>query len=129
MPRSFWYALVFGSAVVGCHSAPPTTGSPRPADGGGGGAMFQLVLKPARGGGPEVTAVEARAELRGPSPAGTQPFSIRAPIVYASVTGIADRIQNLEVRDPSGVVPLTSQDDPVNRGGFPFYRHWRAGRV
>jgi len=33
------------------------------------------------------------------------------------------------VRDASGAVSLKVEDDPVNPGGFPYYRHWRAERA
>src|SRR6185503_10165209 len=56
----------------------------------------------------------------------TRAFSVRAPITYASVAGIADSIRDLVVRDAEGPIPLRQEDDPVNRGGFPYYRHWRA---
>lgn len=32
------------------------------------------------------------------------------------------------MRDAQGVVPMKVEDDPADRGGFPFYRHWRAER-
>lgn len=89
---------------------------------------FDVLFRPVREDGREVTAIEVRGELRGGAPPAGQPFSIQAPITYASVTGIADRIEALQLRDASGSVPLVVQDDPVNPGGFPYYRHWRAGR-
>src|ERR1700733_13901195 len=84
-----------------------------------------ISIRPVRSGGPEVTAVELTTEIRGTLPA-ARTFSVQSPIVYAGRTGIADRVDGLVVRDASGAVPLTVQDDPVNRGGFPYYRHWRA---
>lgn len=54
---------------------------------------------------------------------------MRSPITYAGRGGIADRVDSLVVRDATGVVALTVVDDPVNRGGFPYYRHWRADRA
>ena len=93
------------------------------------GPVLDVTLRPERAGGPEVTAIDVRVEVRGVSSREGQTFSVRAPVVYASVTGIADRIQQLAVRDSAGSVPLTTQDDPVNRGGFPYYRHWRADRA
>src|SRR5262245_10893531 len=92
-------------------------GAQAPAD------TFELVCRPVRGGGPEVTAIEIRAEWRCSTSRQGQPFSIQAPITYASVTGIADRIEGLEVKDAGGIVPLTVADDPLNPGGFPYYRH------
>jgi M61 glycyl aminopeptidase len=90
---------------------------------------FDVTLRPVRRGGPEVTAIEVRTVLRGASFEGEKRFAIKAPIVYAGVTGIADRIRDLEVRDASGLVPLDTQDDPANPSGFPFFRNWRAKRA
>jgi hypothetical protein len=88
-----------------------------------------IAMRPMRGQGPEVTGIDVRIELRGGPPASTNGFSVSAPITYASVTGIAERITDLAVRDASGAVPLDIKDDPVNPGGFPFYRHWAAART
>jgi len=55
-------------------------------------------------------------------------FSVRAPVTYAGVRGIADRVERLTVQDSIGVVTLTPSDDPPDPGGFPSYRHWRADR-
>lgn len=60
--------------------------------------------------------------------ADTAAFSLRAPITYAGVRGIADRVQRLVVRDAIGDVPLALTDEPADPGGFPNYRHWRATR-
>lgn len=90
---------------------------------------FDVAIRPVRSGGPEVTAVEFRMELRGALSQKVQPFSLQAPVTYAGRTGIADRVDNLIVRDISGAVPLKVEDDPVNPGGFPYYRHWRAERA
>ncbi len=92
-------------------------------------AIIDVLIRPVRDGRPEVTAVAVRVELSGEHLASSGPFSIRAPITYASVTGIADRIEALQLADPDGVVPVTIQDDPVDPGGFPHYRHWQAARA
>ena len=79
--------------------------------------------------GDDVVAIEVRTELKGlPDSAGTS-FSLSAPITYAGVRGIADRVQNLEVKDTRGVVSFRVEDDKANPGGFPYYRHWRAERA
>lgn len=88
---------------------------------------LDIMLRPVRNGGAEVTSIEVRAVLD--EAESDNAFSVRAAITYAGVTGIADRIEALEVADKSGAVPLTIDDDPVNPGGFPYFRHWRAGRA
>ncbi len=82
-----------------------------------------------RNGGPEVVALAVRAEVRGLSAAASRSFRVSAPITYAGVRNIADRVDSLVLRDASGVVPLTTQNDAANPGGFPYYRHWRATRA
>lgn len=118
MRRTF--AMVLASLAV-TQAIPARTQVPRAA------ASFDVVFRPVRTGGPQVTAIVVRAELR--SHAAIPAFSVQAPVSYATVTGVADRIEGLSVADAAGAVPLTVQDDPVNPGGFPWFRHWRATRA
>ncbi len=118
-------AIVLGLAIVGATGACGGSG-PKPAP-GPEQRTLNVALRPVRGGSGNVTDLSVRWELRGRAP-NAQRFSIRAPIVYASVAGIADSMQDLAVRDAKGVVPLQHEDDPVNAGGFPYFRHWRAER-
>lgn len=84
--------------------------------------------KPVRAGGQDVVGIDVRAVLAElPASAGAT-FSLRAPIVYAGVPGIAERTQGLTVRDAEGEVPLRIEDDVPTPGGFPYFRHWRATR-
>ncbi|MFB3828126.1 MAG: hypothetical protein ACE15B_15255 [Bryobacteraceae bacterium] len=92
------------------------------------GIKLEWTLRPEREAGPEVKAVAVRMEMTGAPQPGDKPFSLCSPIVYASRGGMADHVKNLEVKDSSGAVPLVVEDDPVNKGGFPYYRHWRATR-
>lgn len=87
---------------------------------------LDTVLKPVRDGGTEVTAIEVKAELAGGE---GEALVLSAPVVYAGVRGVADRVQDLVVTDAKGVVPLTSVDDPAAPGGFPYFRHWTAQRA
>lgn len=87
-----------------------------------------MTVRPVRNGGPEVTSIDVRTEIRGALEQATTPFSVRAPVVYAGVQNIANRVGNLAVRDATGSVTLVVQDDPAAPGGYPYYRHWRAAR-
>jgi hypothetical protein len=87
---------------------------------------FDVTFTPVRRGGPEVTAIVVHSTVRG-APA-DKPFVITAPVVYAGVRGIADRVTDLKVRDDKGDVPLTLSEDKPVPGGFPYFRHWTAGR-
>lgn len=88
---------------------------------------LQMELRPVRDGGAEVTAIEVHAVLRGAPRAG-EPFSLTAPIVYAALTGVADRVEGLTVTDSRGPVTFEIENDPPAKGGFPYFRHWRATR-
>jgi hypothetical protein len=93
---------------------------------GDGQGSVSLTVRPSRAGGAEVSTIAVQVEMRGNF---TRPLSVRAPITYAGVRQIADRIDSLVMRDASGNVPLTTRDDPTDPGGFPFYRHWQATRA
>jgi hypothetical protein len=109
-------AAVLSSLAVGVHHAAAV--DPQPA--------FDVVFKPVRDGGPEVTAIAVTETLRGLS-AG-KPLVLSAPVIYAGVPGIADRVKDLAVRDDQGAVPLSVSEDAKVPGGFPYYRHWTAAR-
>lgn len=87
---------------------------------------FHVVLRPVRNGTPDVVALEVSEILS--EAAHADSFSITAPVVYAGVSGIAERVEQLVVHDSLGEVPLTARDDAAAAGGFPFFRHWRAAR-
>ncbi len=122
--RTLRLALVAISAVSTSASAQRGT---RPI--GDPVGTVEHVWRPVRDGGPDVAAIEVRTSLIGFPDSVGRSFSVTAPITYAGVRGIADRVQNLEVKDPAGVVTFHVEDDKANPGGFPFYRHWRADRA
>jgi hypothetical protein len=119
-----------GLVPLGIVALSTVAGSQRPTSSGSSSGNIELAvtIHPIRSGGPEVTSVEVRTEIRGAIDS-TRRFSAESPIVYAGRTGIADRVDGLVIRDSNGDVPVTTHDDPVNRGGFPYYRHWRANRA
>lgn len=84
----------------------------------------QVSLHPATQGG-AVTAIDVAITLPGGVVDG---FALTAPIVYPGAPGVADRLTAIVVSDADGVVPLAVRDDPAVPGGFPYYRHWSAGR-
>ena len=110
LARWLWAGLVSGATACspGMDAAP----------------TFDIELAPVRDGNAEVTAVDVRWELR----AGPDSLTLVAPIVYAGVTGIADRIERLEAKDREGSLALAANDDPAAPGGFPYFRHWRPMR-
>src|SRR5262245_17453133 len=85
-------------AAIGCRhaqsspaGAPPTPAQPR--------LDMDFTVRPLRGGGPEVTAVAVRQEIRGVVDQTKRPLSLRVGIVYTSRAGIADRVDSLVMRD------------------------------
>ena len=89
---------------------------------------FDVRLRPIRDNGGEITAIDVQSTLSGFLTPDSGPFSLAAPVVYAGVAGIADRVEGLTVADAEGAVPLVQEDDPAAPGGFPYFRHWRAQR-
>ena len=97
------------------------------AENGEAGGHFEVTLRPVADGG-QVTAIEVHSVIHGSQVPDSGPFSVTAPVVYAAVAGIADRVSDLRLRDSEGEIPLSHEDDPPAPGGFPYYRHWRAER-
>jgi hypothetical protein len=87
---------------------------------------FDAVFQPVRDGGPDVTAIVVRSTVRG-APA-DKPLVLNAPVVYAGVYGVADRVKDLTVTDGRGAVALTVSEDKPVPGGFPYFRHWTTAR-
>src|SRR5512146_64862 len=114
--------LVTCPLAVRAQSAP----RPRASTSSTSSRTLALTWRPVRDGSPEVAALAVAETLS--AAAGPRALSLRAPITYAGVRGIADRIQRLVVRDSIGDVPLEASDEPADPGGFPNYRHWRATR-
>lgn len=56
-------------------------------------------------------------------------FSLAAPVVYAGVEGIADRMQDIQLVDAAGPAALAISDDPAAPGGFPYFRHFTPDRA
>jgi hypothetical protein len=99
------------------------------SDAGGDNAVITVTVRPLAMISSRIEAVAVRSEISGALSRVTQRFSVRAPIVYAGVGEIADRVDSLVMRDASGVVPFSVLDEPPRPGGSPYYRHWRANRV
>ncbi len=91
-------------------------------------ASFKLLLRPVRDDGGGVAAIEVRSEINAALLPDSGRLTLSAPIVYAGVYGIADRIRDLTAADAAGEIELIAEDDPPASGGFPYFRHWRAAR-
>lgn len=125
-----FFALGLGMALAGM-AAPASSQSQQAPDASAAAepaGLFETLLRPLREAGTEVTSIAVRSVIRDARLTGDQPFTLSAPIVYAAVPGIADRVKDLVVADPQGIVPMRASDDPAAPGGFPYFRHWRAQR-
>lgn len=95
--------------------------------GGAQAQVFDSTFKPLTGPDGEVRAIAVRSVLSAvPEAAGA--FQLSAPVVYAGVPGIAERVTDLQVLDAQGPVPLSAADDPAVPGGFPYFRRWTPQR-
>lgn len=90
---------------------------------------YEITLRPELNGEGEVEAIAVRSTLSGGLKEGETLLKLSAPVVYVNVEGIADRITELDVRDVSGPVEFTLEEDAAVPGGFPYFRHWTATRA
>ncbi|MFN8666853.1 MAG: hypothetical protein U0164_06570 [Gemmatimonadaceae bacterium] len=90
---------------------------------------LSIVVRPVRASLPEVQQVVIEATIAAIADAARARLCFRAPITYAGRTGIADRVSNLRLRDASGDVAVTIENETSDPGGFPYYRHWCATRA
>lgn len=134
MMTFFLRALLLGGMAAAIALALPAgpvraqPGDGQAGDGETGSSTFEVLLRPVRDAGTEVTAIAVRSTLRGAQLPDGERLRLAAPVVYAGVPGIADRVEDLEVTDRDGIVPVSADDDPAVPGGFPYFRHWTAGR-
>jgi hypothetical protein len=116
-------ATLLALALPQATPAQPAAAAPAAA------GRMEVLLRPVRDGGTDVTAIAVRQVIRNGNLGADERLSLTAPIVYAGVVGIADRVENLVVTDREGVVPLAVTNDAAVPGGFPYFRHWRATRA
>jgi carboxypeptidase C (cathepsin A) len=91
-------------------------------------APFEITLRPVRDAGGEVSAIEVHETIPAAKNLAGAALRFSAPVTYAAVTHVADRIQSLKVQDADGLVPLETTEDPAASGGYPYYRHWTPSR-
>ncbi len=88
---------------------------------------FDVTLKPVRDTAGQVTGIAVTSSINA-APADGAPLSLSAPVVYAALRGVADRVTDLKVSDAQGDVPLSVSEDAPVPGGFPYFRHWKIAR-
>jgi hypothetical protein len=106
-------ALVLALARPGVAAEPPST--------------LDVLITPIVNSDSRVSFVDVRLEIG--QPAGTpRSLALRIPVVFAGVPGIADAIEGLAATDAAGPLDLTMSQDPSDRGGFIYFRHWKSTR-
>jgi len=114
--RLYSRILVLATAAAGCSR-------PQPVQPASSLPQLTVLARPVRNGAEQIQYLAVREEIRGPIEQRAHPFSLRVGIVHTGRRGIADRVDSLVMRDVSGDVPLTIEDDPVNASGYTYYRH------
>lgn len=78
--------------------------------------------------GEHISHVEVELEMSTEDRRSEEPFTLRAPVIFAGVDGIADRVEDLRVTDEKGEVGLEQTDDQADAGGFMYWRKWKTTR-
>ena len=94
---------------------------------------MDILARPVRLEGADVEYVQMRMQLMRDVNASEAAFSLQAPIVSGGIFGLAERLENVEIADVSGPVPVQIEDDTPSASGPPGSRglgnrHWRATR-
>jgi len=91
--------------------------------------VLDITFHPIKIAGGEVTHVEVGMVLPSKGRASDKPFTLWAPVQYAGVMGISDRIENLQVTDGRGSVELKQLKDESLYDGMVVMRRWQAARA
>jgi len=89
---------------------------------------FGIMLRIVKDDGGKITHVGVELEMSATDRRSEEPFTLRAPVIFAGVDGIADRVEDLRVMDEEGAVDLEGMDDQADAGGFIYWRRWKATR-
>ena len=89
---------------------------------------LDIMLRIVKDDGEEITHVGVELEISSTDRRSEEPFTLRAPVIFAGVDGIADRVEDLRVMDEEGVVDLEEMEDQADAGGFIYWRKWKATR-
>lgn len=87
-----------------------------------------ILLRVIKDEGEGLTHVEVELEMSSKDRRSEENFTLRAPVIFAGVDGIADRVQDLRVTDAKGAVDLEQMEDQADAGGFIYWRKWKATR-
>jgi carboxypeptidase C (cathepsin A) len=90
---------------------------------------FDILLSVIKKDGEKITHMGVELELPSMDKRSEEAFTLRAPVIFAGVDGIADRVEGLRVTDEKGVVDLEQMEDKADAGGFIYWRKWKAKRA
>jgi carboxypeptidase C (cathepsin A) len=91
--------------------------------------VLDMTLRPVKAADGTITHVEVAMGISALGQGAKKPLVFKASNRYASVTGAADRIENLQVTDRKGPVELKPLEDVSEAGGMVVWRRWQAARV
>ena len=89
---------------------------------------LDILLRVIKDSAGSITHVEVELEMSSADRRSEEPFTLRVPVIFAGVDGIADRVEALRVTDEKGAVDLERMDDQADAGGFIYWRKWIATR-
>jgi carboxypeptidase C (cathepsin A) len=90
--------------------------------------ILDIMLRVIKNTDGEITHVAVDLEMPSRGQQAREPLVLKASIRYASVTGVADRIENLQVTDRKGRVELKPLGDVSEYEGMVIWRKWQAAR-
>jgi len=121
----FGTAIIFASILPACNT-PSKAVTPQEAV--GDLPVLDILLRVLKDADNSISHIEVILEMSPIDGEEQKPFVLKAPVIFAGVDGIADRIEQLRVTDDEGNVDLKQTEDPADAGGFVFWRKWQAVR-
>jgi len=121
----FGMAIIFTSILSACDTP---TKAMTPQEAGSDLPVLDILLRVLKDSDNSISHIEVVLEMASIDKEEKKPFTLKAPVIFAGVDGIADRIEQLRVTDDDGTVNLNKTEDPADAGGFVFWRKWQAVR-
>jgi hypothetical protein len=121
----FGMAVMMTSFFVACKSSADVN---NPQETAGDLLTLDILLRVLKEADGPISHIEVVLEMSSTEGKTEKTFSLKAPVIFAGVDGIADRIEQLRVTDDEGRVELEQTEDPADAGGFIFWRRWKVLR-
>lgn len=91
--------------------------------------VLDMTLRPVKAADGTITHVEVGMDISALGQGAKKPLVFKASNRYASVTGAADRVENLQVTDKKGPVDLKPLEDVSEYDGMVVWKRWQASRL